>query len=155
MLSILVAAIVAALAGLALRRQWWRTAVRSWSMYPALQPGTHRWTRRLRATAPVRRGDIVVIDSAELGRRVVKRVIGLPGETVDVTSGAVLVDGRPLPEPYVRSSGGPTGSYRLPADSYFVLGDNRPLSSDSRAWATPYVPRAAITGRLLVANVES
>ena len=149
MLSILVATTMAALVGLTLRRHWWRTTVRSWSMYPTLAPGTRRWTRRLRATTPLHRGDIVVIDSTGLGRRVVKRVIGLPGETVRVTRAAVLVDGHPLPEPYVSLPGGPTGSYRLPAGAYLVLGDNRALSNDSRTWATPYVPRSAITGRLL------
>ncbi len=157
-LTIAVPFVVAALTGLLVRRHWWRTRVTSWSMYPTLSPGAVFWTRRLSPGAPVHRGDIMVIDLPEPaapppgskpsgpGRCVVKRVIGLPGETVQVTADQVLIDGTPLAEPYVAHRGGPTGVYQVPADSYFVLGDNRALSSDSRAWKRPFVPRSALKG---------
>ncbi|MBR0674131.1 signal peptidase I [Neoroseomonas soli] len=139
---------VAAITAMVVRRYWWLTRIRSWSMYPTLRPADCVPTRRIRGTKPVRRGDIVVIDSAELGRRVVKRVIGLPGETVEVSPHGVTVDGVPLAEPYVAAHGGPAGRFRVPAHAYVVLGDNRPQSSDSRSWMTPYVPATAIRGRL-------
>jgi signal peptidase I len=76
----------------------------------------------------------------------VKRVVGLPGETVAVTRGAVLIDGRPLREPYVRElpryALGPT---RVPARAVFVLGDNRNSSADSHLWGT--VPVERVIGR--------
>ena len=75
-------------------------------------------------------------------------MIGLPGETVDVGQHGVTIDGVPLAEPYVAAHGGPAGSFRVPAHAYVVLSDNRPRSSDSRSWMTPFVPATAILGRL-------
>lgn len=96
------------------------------------------------------RGDVVVIDSAAVGRILIKRVIGLPGETIALRGGAVYIDGRLLREPYVRRVAGQpeatlpftgTGNpwslerpYVVPADHYFLMGDNRSVSDDSRDW---------------------
>lgn len=146
--SFALAALVAAAAAMTVRRFCWLTRVRSWSMYPTLHPADWVPARRLRVVDPIRRGDIVVIASAELGRRVVKRVIGLPGETVDVGPQGVTIGGLPLLEPYVAVHGGPAGRYCVPRHAYLVLGDNRARSSDSRSWMTPFVPAAAILGRL-------
>lgn len=139
---------VAAITAMVVRRYWWLTRIRSWSMYPTLHPADCVVTRRVGSAQSIRRGDIVVIDSAELGRQVVKRVIGLPGETVEVGLHGVTIDGRPLAEPYVAANGGAAGRFRVPARAYVVLGDNRPRSSDSRSWMTPFVPATAILGRL-------
>jgi signal peptidase I len=103
-----------------------------------------------------RRGDIVVFRAPPRVERAcggadgtfVKRIVGLPGETVSMRAGHVLIDGRRLPEPYLRAEyrGTETGSWaRSPADGYFVLGDNRGRSCDSRRWGI--VPRANIIGR--------
>lgn len=146
MLTFAITTLVAAFTGLMVRRHWWLTRVRSWSMYPTLRPGDHLWTRRLPRTADISRGDIVVIDSTELGHRIVKRVIGLPGETVQVSHTGVTIDDQPLHEPYVRVHGGATGSYHVPPESFLVLGDNRPHSSDSRIWTTPYPERSTVRG---------
>lgn len=126
----------------------WLTRVRSSSMALTLRDGRLAPTRRLRRTTPVRRGDVVVIDSAEAGRRVVKRVVGLPGERVSIRAGAVRVDGRALAEPYASPSHY-DGDFHVPAGRHLVLGDNRDASSDSRTWRSPYVPREAIVGRLI------
>lgn len=91
---------------------------------------------------------MTVFRSAELGRRIVKRVVGLPGETVVVESRGISIDGVPLAEPYVLVNGGATGAFWVPNGAYFVLGDNRTRSSDSRSWRQPFVARAAIEGRL-------
>ncbi|MGD9804333.1 MAG: signal peptidase I [Hyphomicrobiaceae bacterium] len=142
---VLLAAVITAMAA---RRGWWLTRSRSWSMYPALHHGDVVLTRRVRETEPIRRGDVVLIASAELGRPVVKRVVGLPGERVEVGAHGVTLDRIDLREPYVAIHGGPPGSFCVPMQTYFVLGDNRPWSNDSRCWTMPFVPAAAIWGRL-------
>lgn len=77
----------------------------------------------------------------------VKRIIGLPGETLEIRAGAVWINGKKLNEPYLDEPMDPSehdGPYQVPADSYFVMGDNRQNSLDSRAWG--FVPRANIIG---------
>ena len=148
MLEALLVAAVAVLAAGAIRRHGWITRVRSWSMYPGLRPGDLVVTRAVRHAGDLRRGDVVVIEGIEPGRRLVKRIVGLPGETVQVTADSVTVDGRLLAEPYPRLPGGRTGTFLVPDGSYFVLGDNRRGSRDSRSWEPPYPPAGAIRGRL-------
>lgn len=126
----------------------WFTRVRSHSMAPTLFDGSLALTRRLGRGAPVRRGDLVVMDSRELGQAMVKRIIGLPGETVAIRGGQVCIDGRALAEPYASPSVF-SDTYRVPPGHYFLLGDNRDTSSDSRTWRQPYIARNAILGRIL------
>ncbi|HQJ51215.1 MAG TPA: signal peptidase I, partial [Anaerolineae bacterium] len=79
------------------------------------------------------RGDVVVFKHPLDETDYIKRVIGLPGEVIEVRDGHALIDGLPLDEPYVTYFGGP--SYpptRIPEDCVFVMGDNRPNSRDSR-----------------------
>jgi signal peptidase I len=94
-----------------------------------------------------KRGDIVVFPSPYGdGREFIKRIIGLPGETVQVVSGAVRINGTTLDEPYLVNRD--TRSYPstiIPAGEYFVLGDNRPVSLDSRQGWT--IRRADIKGK--------
>ena len=98
----------------------------------------------------VGRGDLVVFRTAA-GDVLAKRVIGLPGDRVEVRAGIAIVNGEPLVEPYVRQEsdkGSDRGSYGptvVPRGSYFVLGDNRNRSKDSRAEEIGFVK----TGQLL------
>ncbi|NBD22382.1 signal peptidase I [Paenibacillus glycinis] len=82
------------------------------------------------------RGDIVIIDGPESDKRLIKRVVGLPGDVIDFTSdGHVLVNQKLLQEPYVKGltySNGLKVPYTVPAKSVFVMGDNRENSQDSR-----------------------
>ena len=127
---------------------FWLTRVQSHSMAPALQGGVLALTRRLWRRTPVRRGDVVVVDSRELGQHVVKRIVGLPGETVALRAGQVHIDGRPLAEPYASRSVF-SDTFHVPAGHYLLLGDHRDASSDSRSWRQPYIARAALIGRLI------
>lgn len=85
-----------------------------------------------------RTGDVVLIETGNTGEDYFKRIVGLPGQTVDIDSvnGEVLIDGEPLEEPYIYSgtekNGGLDYPVSLGADEYFVLGDNRAHSKDSR-----------------------
>jgi len=81
----------------------------------------------------------------------VKRIIGLPHETVEIINGKVYIDGSdiPLDEPFIKEEArGSYGPYIVPEDSYFVMGDNRNGSNDSRHWENRYVPRKSIMGRV-------
>ena len=98
---------------------------------------------------PIRRGDIVVfwypLDPA---KSYIKRVVGLPGEWVSIRDGHVLVNGKPLAEPYVPSGYLDHQTYppvRVDSDHYYVLGDHRDASNDSRVWGT--VERRYIYGK--------
>jgi len=82
--------------------------------------------------SPPQRGDVVVFYRDGDPKDYIKRVVGLPGETVEVSNGSVYIDGLPLAEPYVTPFGGASPARRLGVDEYFVMGDNRGNSQDSR-----------------------
>ena len=84
------------------------------------------------------------------GGTFVKRLIGLPGETVSERSGIISIDGKPLVEPYAANTRADTitGSWHVPAGQYFFLGDDRTHSCDSRTWGS--VPRNNLIGPLLL-----
>lgn len=102
------------------------------------------------------RGDIVTFYSPEDNKTVyVKRIIGLPGETVKLVAGKVYINEseNPLSEEYIVSENNSTedfGPYIIPDKCYFVLGDNRNDSYDSRYWETTYyVPEENITAKVM------
>jgi signal peptidase I len=95
---------------------------------------------------PVHRGDVVVFRyPLDATQSFIKRVVGLPGETVQIRQGLVYVDGNWVPEPYVASQyedRSDFGPIQVPSGSYFVLGDCRSSSNDSRFFGT-------VAGRLI------
>lgn len=103
-----------------------------------------------------KRGDIVVFHhKTEPGTdktRLVKRIIGLPGETVEIRGGHVYINesDTPLEEPYLpeKMESDPY-HFEVPEGCYLMLGDNRNYSADARGWPDPYVPEDAILAKVL------
>jgi signal peptidase I len=119
------------------------------SMYPTLPEGGYVVVNRYiyYFVAP-ERGEIVVFRrNGDASEEYVKRVIGLPGETLEIKDGQVYVDGRRLVEPYATGASDPdVPPHVIPKDAYFVVGDNRPMSEDSRAYGA--VPLKDIRGKI-------
>ena len=117
-----------------LRRRYYRVEVAGDSMRPALHPGDFLILRRLTSDgSSVSAASIVALHDAT-GRLILKRIIGLPGESLRVGT-AVQINRRPLLEPYARGDTPEAqfrGANQLAADDYFLIGDNREASTDSR-----------------------
>ena len=99
------------------------------------------------------RFDIVIFRFPDDESRLyVKRIIGLPGETVVIQDGKVYINGAdiPLADEFIKEPAfGNYGPFVVPEGHYFMLGDNRGHSEDSRAWINPYVDRSKILGRAI------
>ena len=126
------------------------------SMVPTLDVGDRVLVNKLSYHLhSVHRGDIVVfsappgVESADI-KDLVKRVIGLPGDTIEGRGGHIYIDGRLLKEPYLPADieSKTFGPEHVPAHSYFVLGDNRPSSKDSTVFGP--ISRSLIVGRVFV-----
>ena len=133
-----------------------RYRVTSDSMMPELQPGefvivdkqVYEWRNP-------RRWEVIVFRGPEYRTTpYIKRIVGLPGETIQIKNGNVFINGEKISSPIETkylSPGrhGVDAPRRLEADEYFVLGDNDAKSNDSRHWPYPAVNRTAIVGRML------
>lgn len=97
------------------------------------------------------RGDVILFCHEELGTSfIMKRIVGLPGETVEIYSGQVYIDGTSLSESYVKGKTSDFGPVVVPEDHYFVLGDNREHSYDARFWEDPFVSFDEIRARAAI-----
>ncbi len=143
--TILPAILIAILINLLLAQP---TRVHGLSMEPSLHTDQRLVVEKIsyRLHGP-RRGDIVVFSMPDQSSELlIKRVIGLPGETVEIQSGRVYINGTPLDEPYLdQETRGRFGPTIVPPLRVFVLGDNRNFSNDSRAFGV--VPIQDILGR--------
>jgi signal peptidase I len=122
--------------------------------------------RTLLPIGTIKRGDVLVFKyPVEPDRDFIKRVIGLPGDTVELREKKVYINGKPLDEPYVHFLQPPGGESELhevtsfdvrerygpvtvPANQYFIMGDNRDNSQDSRYWG--FMPRENVKGKALL-----
>ena len=102
-------------------------------MAPLLEPGDYLIAGRV--VRHIARGDIVVFRAGD--RYLIKRVIGLPGERVRIESGVLTIDGMVFTEPWWSAATRPDGQWPVPADSWFVLGDNRPHSAQDSRYSGP------------------
>ncbi len=153
------------------------------SMLPTLVDGDKVWVNKLAYDVKVpftdttlaklsdpTRGDIVIIDSAQARKRLVKRIVGVPGDQVEIQNNALIINGVPVDYEVLSRDGGAMiieealpgrnhqvrltqylsssrsyGPVVVPEDRYFVLGDNRNSSADSRVYS--FIPREEIMGR--------
>ena len=99
------------------------------------------------------RGDIVMFIYPDNEKdNYLKRIIGLPGEKVEIRDGLVYINDskKPLSEPYLNDPpNGDFGPYNVPEGCYFMLGDNRDISQDARYWKNKYVKKEKIVGKVL------
>lgn len=139
---------IAIVLALAVRTTLRLYVIPSASMLPTLVPGDHIVVTPYPFHGTPKQGDVIVFRSTRAADELmIKRVIGIPGDLVESRAGRVLVSGHALPEPYVAAQA-TTGSIApqiVPAGSYFVLGDNRADSLDSRSWGV--LPRNRIVGQ--------
>jgi signal peptidase I len=102
---------------------------------------------------PIERGDVIVFwYPLDRSKSFIKRVVGLPGETVEIRDGHVYINGQELADQYVPGGyldGSTYAPHRIPADGYFVMGDHRDSSNDSRVFGP--VPRQFIYGKAVFA----
>ena len=129
------------------------------SMTPTLHPGDYFMAERIKGdTTPIKRTDLLLFKSPDTGEILVKRVVGLEGETIQLRDAILFVDGQGRDEPYIapRDPRSPRGSIPLqdntspvpiPPGYVFLLGDNRARSRDSRHFGP--VPLSAIRARAL------
>ena len=111
----------------------WVVRVAGESMAPTHRSGDLLLTRRVGDGRLPRRGEVVVLRHA--GTRMLKRVVGLPDDRVELEAGRLFVNGQSV-DGRARQRGAYTAAWRVPKGSYFVAGDNPAVSSDSRTWTS-------------------
>ena len=131
------------------------TRVPTGSMENTIMCGNRLFGNRLAyKTSKPKRGDVIIFKypDDETGKtNYIKRVIGLPGETVNIVDGKVYIDGKELKEDYLKEEPqGSFGPYEVPEKSYFVMGDNRNNSSDARFWENTYVTEDKIIAKAVI-----
>lgn len=122
--------------------------VPSGSMIPTIDKASILFATRVHDPEKLRRGDIVVFDSDELGLTLVKRLVGLPGDHVVLDEkGKMTLNGEPVEEPYVFYPSAMAADFTVPEGHYLFLGDNRSGSNDARMWNEPYIAGEKISGK--------
>jgi signal peptidase I len=127
-----------------------RVRVDGFSMVPTLQDGEYVLVSKLsyRLGEP-QHGDIIVFKyPGQPPQDLIKRIIGLPGDIVQVNSSVVYVNGQALTEPYIAASPLYQGQWQVPDGFLFVLGDNRNDSSDSHSWGL--LPKENVIGKAII-----
>ena len=127
--------------------------VSSGSMEPTLKVGTKIFVNALAYTfKEPQRGDIILFEFESLQVIFTKRIIGLPGEKVSFQKGEVYINDELLREEYLQEDVDTLSiqNFVVPEGCYFVMGDNREESLDSRFWKEPYVTKESIKGRVVL-----
>ncbi len=124
--------------------------ITSGSMIPTLEVKDRLIATRVHNPENLNRSDIVIFDSDELKEILIKRLIGLPGDHIEIKNGIVSVNGEQLEEDYVENNEDYDRIFDVPEGEYFFLGDNRANSDDSRYWKNPYIKSEKIQGKAKV-----
>jgi signal peptidase I len=126
--------------------------IKGQSMHPTFPDAEYLLTEKVTYyRSDPQRGDVIVFKPPISEDEFIKRVVALPGETVSILGGKVFVNDKLLKEDYIKVDTNPSGFlsegqiYTVPEGNYFVMGDNRPHSSDSRAWGP--ITKKVITGK--------
>lgn len=127
-----------------------RVRVDGFSMRPTLDDGEFVLVSKLNyKLSNVQRGDIIVFHyPMDPEQELIKRVIGLPGDRIEVNEGIVYVNGQALEEPYIAAPPAYSSQWNVPEDRLFVLGDNRNNSSNSHSWG--FLPFENVVGKAVL-----
>ena len=127
-----------------------RVRVDGISMMPTLENGEFVLVNKLSyRLGEINRGDIIVFDfPLNPNEELIKRVIGLPGDTIRADNGQVYVNGQKLNEPYIANAPRYSGSWQVKEGEVFVLGDNRNNSNDSKDWGL--LPAENVVGKAIL-----
>lgn len=119
------------------------------SMAPTIEPGDQLFATRIYNLSKMKRGDMIVFYSKEFDEKMIKRLIGLPGDRIEIKEdGTVYVNNERLDEPYIKYPGGKVNiNFEVPEEKYLLLGDNRDNSKDARYWSNQYIDGDDILGK--------
>lgn len=129
---------------------FFRAFVPSESMVPTLNVDDQIIVNRLMIKKNLKTGDIIVFESDELDQKMIKRIIGLPGDVVNIENGIVTLNGITLKEEYVTYNNDFTGKFIVPNKEILLLGDNRANSNDSRYWRDSFINMKDIEGKAII-----
>lgn len=137
--------------GLLTKFVFFNVNVVSGSMRPTLEVGDRAFVTRVHKPSKLKTGDIVVFNVEGKEEPFIKRLIGVPGDSVRIKGNDVYVNGKKLESEYVKfrysSEYNYDRTFEVPDGEYFFLGDNRPNSNDSRMWSYPYIKEDKIIGK--------
>lgn len=140
--------IVAVIALLVWRFVGYGVWITSGSMIPTLEVKDRLIVSRVYNADNLEYGDIVLFKNDEYkSNTLIKRLIGKPGDKIVIINGIVFRNGEKLEEDYVKNNDKYNGTFEVPQDKYFFLGDNRAESDDSRYWDNPYVEKDDIEAK--------
>lgn len=154
---ILTGSVITLLFGPALIRQYFcfRIIVPTASMSPTIVPGDHILVRWLNPRDRLKRDTLLVFRSTKRQKGdgsllMIKRLVGLPGETIELQDGRLLVNGVMQPEHYIKYQKKFTMNFNIPSGAYLFMGDNRASSNDARYWEVPWVMEKEIIGKAVL-----
>nr|WP_275542709.1 signal peptidase I [Clostridium taeniosporum] len=125
--------------------------ITSKSMMPTLEVKDRLLVARVHNFENLREGDIVLFKNDEFPDEIlIKRLIGLPGDKIEIKHGVVFRNGEEIKENYVKNNIEYNRTFNVPENKFFFLGDNRAHSYDSRCWHYPFVDKSYIQGKAVL-----